>query len=611
MDALKTAQETKKENRNDDEAVVTTMSISAEMSLDSVDGIEFESLTKTTEIMSSLDETKISKKEIKDAKYDFIENKIDRKAGDVELPGSKTKSEKNFTQPLNIDALDFQLEINHQSQRDEIKIEKKRSYTNVSAKHDEKERIQDDNKIHFEDDVAIEEVPIRYEAASNIKHITQSEDASRVVAEENKNVEKSLYPSRKAEKCDPAIVSDARKNAILPPIDKITNNKADIKDKVHTDNSAGKDPAVSTIVKSPPSPVSAARVLRVTGRSHSGLSRKTLFVIIVLTLILVAGGGYVFYEQKKLMLPMIAQVPQLVDSKLSSITDKEFFFNQQSTQHLQIGGDIENKNVMSSDSSTNKEIDKNLSQDNELKQITKPPATKKMVASLGNKKAVVENKKMSIETQATKKRAPVKVRKGVRQIDPIEKVLRAAYEAYQIGDDRSASTLYGQVIRRDASNRDALLGLAAVSTRLGSYQPARDYYITLLRLNNRDLVARSGLISLLSDVDPLAAESELKFLLAKERDASYLHFALGSALVRQGKWADAEEAFFDAFRIDGDNADYAYNLAVSLDRLGQKKNALSYYEKANSLARSRVSSFDSSIVQKRIDALKHNTQMTQ
>ena len=63
-----------------------------------------------------------------------------------------------------------------------------------------------------------------------------------------------------------------------------------------------------------------------------------------------------------------------------------------------------------------------------------------------------------------------------------------------------------------------------------------------------------------------------------------MHFALGLQYVTQGRWPDAQAAFFEALRNEPTNADYAYNLAVSLDRLGQAQSAATYYQRALDLA---------------------------
>ena len=79
-------------------------------------------------------------------------------------------------------------------------------------------------------------------------------------------------------------------------------------------------------------------------------------------------------------------------------------------------------------------------------------------------------------------------------------------------------------------------------------------------------------------------ESALKNLLREQPGAANLHFALGLQYVAQGRWPDAQNAFFEAVKNEPTNADYAYNLAVSLDRLKQAGPAAAYYQRALELA---------------------------
>jgi tetratricopeptide (TPR) repeat protein len=92
-------------------------------------------------------------------------------------------------------------------------------------------------------------------------------------------------------------------------------------------------------------------------------------------------------------------------------------------------------------------------------------------------------------------------------------------------------------------------------------------------------------------------------LLRQEPDAAYLHFALGTVYVGQGRWAEAQQAFFDAYRRDPANADHAFNLAVCLDHLGQPRAALEYYRRALDLARGRAAGFSAAQAEQRIETL--------
>ena len=95
----------------------------------------------------------------------------------------------------------------------------------------------------------------------------------------------------------------------------------------------------------------------------------------------------------------------------------------------------------------------------------------------------------------------------------------------------------------------------------------------------------------------------MKFELARAPDSAPLRFALGNQLANQGRWDEAQQAYFDAFSADAGNADYAYNLAVSLDQLNQSKQAAAYYRKALDLAKGRKASFRSSDISTRLTEL--------
>jgi hypothetical protein len=65
----------------------------------------------------------------------------------------------------------------------------------------------------------------------------------------------------------------------------------------------------------------------------------------------------------------------------------------------------------------------------------------------------------------------------------------------------------------------------------------------------------------------------------------------------------AQGAFFDAFRLDSGNADYAYNLAVSLEHISKPGPALDYYRRALALSGQRTVRFSKDSVLQRIQTL--------
>lgn len=165
----------------------------------------------------------------------------------------------------------------------------------------------------------------------------------------------------------------------------------------------------------------------------------------------------------------------------------------------------------------------------------------------------------------------------------INPTVLAAYQAFMAGNDNKAQDLYWQALRSDPLNVDALLGMAAVALREGRSNDAAGWYGKVLETEPRNAVAQAAMISLLDSADAVAHESRIKNLLAQKPEAAYLHAALGNLYAAQGQWPAAQQAYFDAYHFDSDNAEYAFNLAVSLDHMGKSSLALQYYKQAQTL----------------------------
>jgi tetratricopeptide (TPR) repeat protein len=162
-------------------------------------------------------------------------------------------------------------------------------------------------------------------------------------------------------------------------------------------------------------------------------------------------------------------------------------------------------------------------------------------------------------------------------------MLPQAYAALQSGQLEQSKRLYGDVLAAEPKNADALLGLAAVAVREGNSDEATRRYLQLLELEPQNALAQSGLIALLGRADPVAAESKLKQLIAREPSA-HLYFTLGNLYADQSQWAAAQHAYFQAHHLEPGNPDYAYNLAVGLEHVSQPKLALGFYQRAMQLA---------------------------
>ena len=191
--------------------------------------------------------------------------------------------------------------------------------------------------------------------------------------------------------------------------------------------------------------------------------------------------------------------------------------------------------------------------------------------------------------------------RGVPQVNPR---VEAGYAAYLAGDLAGARTEYEQGLREEPANRDALLGMGAIDVRAGRYESAEALYLRVLQIDPRDPQAQAALFALRSGrSDPLATESRVKTLLAADPAAHALNFTLGNQLAQQNRWAEAQQEYFKAYSAEPDNADFAYNLAVSLDHLRQPRQALDYYQRAIGLAEKRGASFDLAAARSRVAQL--------
>ena len=215
--------------------------------------------------------------------------------------------------------------------------------------------------------------------------------------------------------------------------------------------------------------------------------------------------------------------------------------------------------------------------------------------------------------------APVRLRLS-QSIDApkVSPELSAAYSALTRGDYAQAKKLYAQLVGVTPLSLDAQLGLAAASARSGDNALAARHYRRVLELDPRNSMAIAGLLAVNESAGvgagagggtkseaPGQLEAELKVLIYKDPNAASLQFSLGNLYAGQRRWTEAQQAFFEAYRLDADNADYLYNLAVSLDQLNQSRLALDYYQKSLAQALKAGAQFDRSVVQRRIAELQN------
>ncbi len=190
-----------------------------------------------------------------------------------------------------------------------------------------------------------------------------------------------------------------------------------------------------------------------------------------------------------------------------------------------------------------------------------------------------------------------------KKTDPVGEKLDAAWLAYEAGRYDEATTEYKEVLAIEKNNRDALLGLGAIAVIKKDNAVARDIYLTVLEQDPLDAMATAALAGLHDESSLKSDEEYLLSMLEKNPGAQHLNFALGNNYAQQNRWKSAQQHYFKAWQSDHENADYIFNLAVSLDQLNKQQQAISYYRESLLKAENKQVSFSREAVQKRINEL--------
>ena len=198
---------------------------------------------------------------------------------------------------------------------------------------------------------------------------------------------------------------------------------------------------------------------------------------------------------------------------------------------------------------------------------------------------------------------PIHFDRNPPEAAPFAAVLSTAHEAYGAGDLPLAEARYREALASAPDDPDALDGLGAIALQAGQHERARQFFRRALLAHPLDPTALAGLART-EGHDPMQAESRLKDSLVSQPDASATHLALGDTLAAQQRWAEAQQAYFQAHSLAPDHPDIAYNLAVALDHLGQRRPAASFYRQALLLAERHPARFSRPQCETRLHTLQ-------
>jgi len=209
------------------------------------------------------------------------------------------------------------------------------------------------------------------------------------------------------------------------------------------------------------------------------------------------------------------------------------------------------------------------------------------------------------EPRTVEDASPIRLTRNRPTVDPD---LQRGWQSLQSNALEAARRDYEQALKKDPHNVDTLLGLAAIAQRQGRQADADRLIQQAIEADPKDAAALAAQANLAGNTDPQGSESRLKTQLAAQPDSPQLNFALGNLLANQGRWAEAQQAYFIAFSADGENPDYLFNLAVSLDHLRQNRLAIQYYRQALTAAEKRPPAFNRERALQRLGQLTGPTQ---
>lgn len=140
-----------------------------------------------------------------------------------------------------------------------------------------------------------------------------------------------------------------------------------------------------------------------------------------------------------------------------------------------------------------------------------------------------------------------------------------------------AAGYYQEALRIERDNESALFGLATTYHRMGQREEARQLYSELLEVNPTHREGLNNFMALISEESPSAAIEALEKLETENPDFSPIPAQLGIVYNRMGDPRMAARKLARALNLSPENLSYKYNLAITLDQLGQVEEASDLY----------------------------------
>lgn len=165
-----------------------------------------------------------------------------------------------------------------------------------------------------------------------------------------------------------------------------------------------------------------------------------------------------------------------------------------------------------------------------------------------------------------------------RPEDKVKILIQNAYRHYKNKDYEDSLSLYKKAVKIERHNIDAMLGLAASYDKLNNKYLAMRTYKDIMKIDPNNSYAIAAIYMLNGVMYKYKNNESIKYLIQKHHDKPHLYFLLGNYYGNKNQWRLAQNAYYKAWMLDKNNTDYMFNLAISLDQLGQSEEAIRFYE---------------------------------
>ena len=162
----------------------------------------------------------------------------------------------------------------------------------------------------------------------------------------------------------------------------------------------------------------------------------------------------------------------------------------------------------------------------------------------------------------------------------VEARLTSASRASRLGKDDAAVDFYTQAYKKNPNDPRILMGRAVSYQKLGETEKAIQDYKDVLRIEPNNPEALTNLMGLVGEKKPAVALQNLLNLREKYPRNASVAAQLGVAYAQSGNQQDGIRYLKIASELQPDNPFHFYNMAVIADQMGEREQAIQYYEQA-------------------------------